>query len=86
VLLQSYLLKQKLQLNNMKKFITELQSKNTKDLEKEIVSLRVELAKDRLNAKVNPAKDTNALFKKRKRLAKLLTVVSQKQETESLQK
>jgi ribosomal protein L29 len=70
----------------MKKFITELQSKNTKDLEKEIVSLRVELAKDRLNAKVNPAKDTNALFKKRKRLAKLLTVVSQKQETESLQK
>ncbi|VVA43855.1 50S ribosomal protein L29 [Candidatus Roizmanbacteria bacterium] len=54
--------------------------KTVKELEKDLIKLREEIAKLRLSFKSNPAKDTNVLAKKRKQLAVLLTVLSQKKE------
>ena len=68
----------------MKKTRTELKNKSLKDLEKEEQKLREEIAKMKLEAKVNPLKDTNALVKKRKRLAVVLTLLSEKKETEAV--
>lgn len=62
----------------MKKLTKELSAKTIQELEKESQTLREELAKDVLNQKVNPAKDTNVIMKKRKQLAVLLTVLGQK--------
>lgn len=69
----------------MKKQTKDLQSKTIKELEKMSISLREEIAKLLLNRKVNPGKDVNNLFKKRKQLAVLLTVLSQKKDIEMLQ-
>lgn len=65
----------------MKKQTRIYKEKTLKELEKEIVALREEIAKTKLNQKITPAKDTNLLFKKRKQLALLLTVFGEKQET-----
>ncbi len=66
----------------MKKLTKELKSKTVVELNKEARSLREEIARLDLEAKANPpagsSKDTNLLFKKRKRLAVILTLVSQK--------
>ena len=70
----------------MKKSTKELQSKSIKELEKTGVSLHEEIAKSRLQEKVSPGKDTNAIHKKKKHLAVILTVISQKKELEALQK
>ena len=53
----------------MKKTINELY-KQVEDLRREIVKLKLE-------AKVNPPKDSNLLIKKRKALARLLTKLAQ---------
>ncbi len=66
----------------MKKEIKELKSKSLSELEKQALSLREEIAKLKLEIKVNPAKDTNLLMKKRKKLAVILTVTTEKKETE----
>ena len=63
---------------NMKKIVTELKKKTVKELEKDIQSTREEIAKFRLEAKVNPVKDSNLLVKKKKKLAVLLTVLTEK--------
>lgn len=64
----------------MKKIANEIKEKNFKELGKEIALLREEIGKLKLEAKVNPQKDSNAIFKKRKRLAVLLTVLAQRKE------
>ena len=70
----------------MKKLYTKIKNQTVKDLEKEILKLRQEIAKAKLEAKVNPPKDSNAIFKKRKSLAVYLTVQTEKRELEALQK
>jgi len=56
--------------------------KTVKELEKQATALREDIAKTILNQKVNPSKDTNLLRKKRKQLAVILTVITQKGEQE----
>ena len=60
--------------------------KTGKELIKEAQLLREEIAKLQLSFKSNPAKDTNLLMKKRKQLAVLLTVFTEKNEVENLKK
>lgn len=70
----------------MKKQIKKLKEKTVAELLKEEQVLRRELTKLQLEAKVNAPKDTNFLMKKRKNLANILTILSEKHELESLQK
>jgi ribosomal protein L29 len=70
----------------MKKTFKEIKDKSIKELEKETGSLRAEIAKLNLEAKINPPKNTNTRFLKRKRLAVMLTVLGQKQELEKINK
>ncbi len=67
----------------MKKLTKEFTNKKPGELEKEAQNLRQELTKLQLEHKVNVPKDTNSLIKKKKRLAVLLTVMSQKKLAES---
>jgi len=69
----------------MKKITKTYQEKTSKELMKEIYPLREEIAKLQLSFKSNPPKDTNSLMKKRKQLAVLLTILSEKREVESFQ-
>jgi ribosomal protein L29 len=65
----------------MKKIVKQYKEKTLKELEKETILMREEIAKMRLTQKTSPPKDTNLLFKKRKQLANLLTVLTEKKET-----
>ncbi|MGB9883118.1 MAG: 50S ribosomal protein L29 [Microgenomates group bacterium] len=62
----------------MKKIIKDLKSKTIEQLNKEVDLVKKEIVKIKLSWKINPPKDTNLLKKKRKYLAQLLTVISQK--------
>lgn len=66
----------------MKKIIKTYREKTSKELMKEIYPLREEIAKLQLSFKSNPPKDTNSLMKKRKQLAVLLTILSEKRDVE----
>jgi len=68
----------------MKKQYKELKDKSVKELENESRVLREEIAKGRLDLKVNPPKDVNIILKKRKKLAIILTVIGQKKEYENI--
>ncbi|MCX7880908.1 MAG: 50S ribosomal protein L29 [Patescibacteria group bacterium] len=70
----------------MKKVVKEWQKKSIKEIENEINKIREEIAKLRIEMKVNPPKDTNILIKKRKNLAVALTILTQKKEEETLKK
>lgn len=70
----------------MKKIVKDLKAKTIKELEKEKVSLIEEIAKLKLSEKAVPQKDKNLLFKKRKQLAVLLTVLTEKKELEKIKK
>ncbi len=62
----------------MRKAAKELRVKTVEELEKEAQTLRGEIAKMAIEAKIKPEKDTNTIFKKRKRLAVVLTMITQK--------
>lgn len=62
----------------MKKHIKEIQGKSIKDVEQDIKAVRTEIANMIMQKKVNPQKDTNAIVKKRKQLAVLLTIHREK--------
>ncbi|PIQ72771.1 hypothetical protein COY13_03100 [Candidatus Roizmanbacteria bacterium CG_4_10_14_0_2_um_filter_36_35] len=68
----------------MKKLTKQYRDKTVKELTQETMILIEEIAKLRLSQKSAPAKDTNLLMKKRKQLAVLLTVLTEKKEIESL--
>ena len=70
----------------MKKKKIEIKSKSIPELEKAEIKLREEIARLRLELKVNPAKDTNIIMKKRKELAVILTIMSQKKEIKKLER
>lgn len=67
----------------MKKLTAELSKIKTADMQKQVATLREEIAKLQLDEKVNPQKDTNVIKKKKKRLAVLLTLFTQKQTPEA---
>lgn len=62
----------------MKKDLEILRKKTIKELEKEINKQRKELAKLKLEMKVNLPKDTNQLSKMRRKLAQMLTIWQEK--------
>jgi ribosomal protein L29 len=62
----------------MKKLTKELHTKTEKDLDKEVMSLREEIAKLMIERSVKPEKDSNTINKKKKRLAVVLTLINQK--------
>ncbi|MFA6532607.1 MAG: 50S ribosomal protein L29 [Patescibacteria group bacterium] len=64
----------------MKKTTKIYSGKTVKELEKDASLIREEIAKLQLSFKSNPPKDTNSIVKKRKQLAVLLTVLSEKKE------
>ncbi len=63
----------------MKKHIKELQAKTVADLTKEIGTVRLEIAKLKVESKIKPQKDSNLIKKKEKHLAHILTVITQKE-------
>jgi ribosomal protein L29 len=69
----------------MKKNTKTYQEKTVKELEKDNSILRLEIAKLQLSFKSNPPKDTNLLIKKKKQLAVLLTVLTEKKDIEKYQ-
>ena len=70
----------------MKKNIKNLREKDIKELNKEIEILKEEIAKLNLSKKSSPVKDTNLLFKKRKQLAILLTILNEKKAVAEVKK
>lgn len=70
----------------MKTIVKELRQKSVQEILKEINKLRQEIAKLRLENKTNPSKDTNLLFKKRKKLAIMLTILKEKEDWELINK
>lgn len=70
----------------MKKKFKDLRGKSRQELGKETIKLREEIAKLMLERKVNQAKDTNILTKKRKTLAVVLTILTEKKEIENLKR
>ena len=70
----------------MKKKKIEIKSKSIPELEKAEIKLREEIARLRLELKVNPAKDTNIIMKKRKELAVILTIMSKKKDIKKLER
>lgn len=62
----------------MKKITKSYIDKSTEELASEADKIKVEIAKLQVEKKTNPQKDTNTLFKKKKSLAVLLTIMSQK--------
>lgn len=70
----------------MKKNVKNLREKNIKELNKEIDTLKEEIAKLNLSKKSSPVKDTNLFFKKRKQLAVLLTVLNEKKAVVEIKK
>lgn len=67
-----------------KKEINELRNLSIKELEKKVNELRKEIARLKLEFAVNPPKDTNILIKKRKELAVILTLITEKKLKEKL--
>ncbi len=68
----------------MKKITRGFKDKSIKELTKEIQTIRSDMGKMHLEAKLNVPKDTNILFKKRKLLAVLLTLLKEKSDLEEL--
>ncbi len=66
----------------MKKNIKKLKEKTIKELETEAQKLEKEITKQKLEWKISQPKDTNALYKKRKNLAAVLTILTAKKELE----
>jgi ribosomal protein L29 len=62
----------------MKKTITELTGKSVAELEKDIQTIRSEITKAQLDYAIAAAKDSNIVPKKKKQLARIETVLSQK--------
>ncbi|EKE14705.1 MAG: hypothetical protein ACD_12C00330G0002 [uncultured bacterium] len=62
----------------MKKITKTYNEKTDKELVKESNLMREEIAKLQLSFKSNPPKDTNSIVKKRKQLAVILTILSEK--------
>ncbi|PIZ62073.1 hypothetical protein COY16_05260 [Candidatus Roizmanbacteria bacterium CG_4_10_14_0_2_um_filter_39_13] len=65
----------------MRKITKEIINKSIKDLTKEALSIRQDIAKKLIERKVKPEKNSNTIKILKKRLAVLLTIVRQKELT-----
>lgn len=63
----------------MKKITKEYINKTVEEMKKEVESLHKEIAKLEIEKKAKPQKDSNMIFKMKKRLAVILTVIRQKE-------
>lgn len=61
----------------MSKKMDEIKKKSKIELEKEIQKAIEEITKLSVESKVNPQKDTNLIYKKKKEVARLKTAVSE---------
>jgi ribosomal protein L29 len=58
--------------------LSELKHRDIKILQEEINDLRKEIVNLKLESKLSPPKDVNSLYKKRKKLAAILTIINEK--------
>lgn len=70
----------------MKKLVKDLREKSITELVKKENNLRQEIGKMTVELKVSQPKNTNEIFRKRKELAVVLTVLQEKKELEELKK
>lgn len=63
----------------MKKLTKEYTEKSVADMNKEIAEVSKNMARMKIEAKVKPNKDTNAMQKMKKRIAVMKTVIRQKE-------
>lgn len=68
----------------MKKDNDKIKSKSIDELNSEIKLLQGEIDKLKMEKKINPAKDTNLIAKKKKQYARILTAQSDKKIVASL--
>lgn len=69
----------------MKKTIIEFRNKKINELEKEVSAIRMEMAKEELSFKSSKPKDTNIIFKMKKKLAQILTVLTERKDLEKIE-
>jgi large subunit ribosomal protein L29 len=62
---------------------TEIRELSVKDLQERIESEKATFVRQRLNHAVSPVEDTSKIGKARKDIARMLTVLSQKQKIEN---
>ncbi len=70
----------------MKNQTKDLQEKTIKELEKNVQTIREEIAKLKLEIRIKPQKDTNIIMKKRREIARMLTLINEKRILEVVQK
>jgi len=70
----------------MKKNLNEWRKKPPEDLRKEVKNLREEIAKLKLEIITKPVKDSNLLIKKRKTLARLLTILKENKDAQEVER
>ncbi len=70
----------------MKNQTKDLQVKTIKELEKNVQTIREEIAKLKLEIRIKPQKDTNIIMKKRREIARMLTLINEKRILEVVQK
>lgn len=58
----------------------ELRTKTTEELIKELRDLRASVSKLAIDMKIGKVEDTNALYRKKKDIARVMTYLSQKKE------
>ncbi len=69
----------------MRKSITDLVKKSVNDLEKELNTAKQEVNKLIIQLKLKPEKDSNIVFKKRRRIAQIATILQEKKLFEASQ-
>lgn len=62
----------------MKKSKAKIQKKSVAELNKDLAQLRSEITKITVESRLAPQKDSNLVTKKRKEIARILTVMNQK--------
>lgn len=62
----------------MKKAVSKIQQKTDAERMKDVAQLHSEIMKIALESRLAPQKDTNVVMKKRKEIARILTVMNQK--------
>lgn len=62
----------------MKNTVKDFKSKSEKEIKNEILKLRDEIVKSRIDWAVTPPKDSNIISKKKKQIAQLQTILTEK--------
>lgn len=68
----------------MKKVTRDLAGKSIEELQKEVATLKADIAKLFSTRRAKPEKDTNMVVKKQKRMAAALTLITQKNSVRQL--